>query len=105
MNRAQRRKFQKTNNSPDKVVSGTNFHSAITKKVKNISSAVPKQPDFSDIPLATMCQSIQLLINELYNRGYPVYDFDNKQKCIQQIQIIQNKVYFLAAEGAEHDKE
>lgn len=102
MNRAQRRKTQKNNGSPSKVVSGTNFYSAITKNAKNISSAVPEQPDFSSVPLATMCQSIQLLINELYNRGYPVYDFDNKQKHIQGIQIIQNKVYFLAAKEEDN---
>lgn len=101
MNRAQRRKFQKANNSPGKVVSGTNFHSAITKNAKKISSAVPEQPDFSNVPLATMCQSIQLLINELYNRGYPVYDFDNKEKYVQGIHIIKDKVYFLAAKEGD----
>lgn len=65
---------------------------------KQIFKVVEKNdPDFSEVPLATMCQSIQLLINELYNRGIRIYDFDNKDKRVQQIQIIQGKVYFLAA--------
>ncbi len=68
-------------------------------------AATTEQPDFSGVPLATVCQSIQLLINELYSRGFPVYDFDNKDKFVQQIQIIQGKVYFLVAEeDLEHEK-
>lgn len=84
MNRAQRRKEQKNKrwNLPPTI-------GAIATK---------QQPDFSGVPLATMCQSIQLLINELYERGYPIYDFDNKKKSVRQIQIIQGKVFFLAAE-------
>lgn len=65
----------------------------------------PEEPDFSEVPLATMCQSIQLLINELCRRGIRVYDFDNKNKCVEQIQIIQGKVYFLAAEEDANGKE
>ena len=85
MNRLQRRKFKRD------------------QKHKPIPA--PEQPDFSHVPLATMCQSIQLLINELYSRGYPLYDFDNKKKFIQGIQIIKNKVYFLAAEEGKDDGE
>lgn len=88
MNREQRRKAQK-NNRP---------------RIKTFSPK-QEQPDFSGVPLATMCQSIQLLINELYRRGFPVYDFDHKTKYVQGIQIIQGKVYFLAAEGeSDHEK-
>lgn len=89
MNRAQRRNFQKKQRG---------------KKTRQ-TAAVTEQPDFSGVSLATMCQSIQLLINELYERGYPVYDFDNKKKYVQQIQIIQGKVFFLAAEEVkDHEK-
>ena len=91
MNRAQRRKTQKKRkwNLPPTI-------GAI---------ATNQEPDFSSVPLATMCQSIQLLINELNQRGYPVYDFDNKEKFIQGIQIIRGKVYFLAAkEDSDHEK-
>lgn len=64
------------------------------------------QPDFSGVPLATVCQSIQLLINELYRRGFKVYDFDNKKKFVQQVRIIRGKVYFLAAEEVtSHEKD
>lgn len=88
MNRAQRRKSQRDQRN----------------KFFSKQAAEPSQPDFSNVPLATMCQSIQLLINELHSRGYPVYDFDNKTKFVQGIQIIQGKVYFLAAEeGSNHE--
>lgn len=84
MNRAQKRKLMKEQKS---------------KRFSEQKAAVAtEQPDFSAVPLATMCQSIQLLINELQQRGFPVYDWDNKKKFVQGIQIIQGKVYFLAAE-------
>ena len=38
-----------------------------------------EKADFSDIPLATVCRSIQLLIDELKDRGIRIYDFDNKE--------------------------
>jgi hypothetical protein len=59
---------------------------------------VQTDPDFSAVPLATICQSILLLIKELRRRGFPVYDFDHKNKYLQGIKIIQGKIYFLAAE-------
>ena len=91
MNRSQRRKLQKN----QKVGLPTQKTFPPMPKVK---APKPEQPNFSSVPLATVCQSIQLLINELQRRGYPVYDFDNKNKSVQGVQIIKNKVYFLAAE-------
>ena len=64
-------------------------------KFKELDNSIP---DYSDVPLATMCQGIQLLINELNNRGIRIRDFDNKDKYVQQVQIIRGQVYFLAAE-------
>ena len=91
MNRAKKRKSQK--NQRNKLFQ------------ENAPNTASEKADFSTVPLATMCQSIQLLINELYSRGYPVYDFDNKTKFVQQIQIIKGKVYFLVAEeDADHEK-
>lgn len=90
MNRAQRRKLDKDQRK---------------KHFSGQAEAATEQPDFSGVPLATVCQSIQLLINELQRRGFPVYDFDNKEKYVQGIQIIQGKVYFLAAkEDSDHEK-
>lgn len=90
MNRTQRRKSEKDQRK---------------KHFSGQAAVATEQPDFSGVPLATMCQSIQLLINELYSRGYPVFDFDNKDKFIQGIQIIQGKVYFLAAkEDLDNEK-
>lgn len=91
MNRAQRRKLQR--GQKNKNFSGQS------------AAAASEQTDFSNVPLATMCQSIQLLINELYKRGFPVYDFDNKDKYVQGIQIIQGKVFFLAAKKEDSDEE
>lgn len=90
MNRAQRRKFTKDQRK---------------KHFSREAAVETEQPDFSNVPLATMCQSIQLLINELYSRGYPLYDFDNKTKHIQGIQIIQGKVFFLAAKEEADNEE
>lgn len=90
MNRAQRRKIDKDQRK---------------KHFSGHAEAATEQPDFSGVPLATVCQSIQLLINELQRRGFPVYDFDNKDKFVQGIHIIQGKVYFLAAkEESDHEK-
>lgn len=97
MNRAQRRKAKRNNIRV--------LEQRTVPPMPKVVSPKQEQPDFSGVPLATMCQSIQLLINELYCRGYPLYDFDHKAKYIQGIQIIQGKVYFLAAEGeSDHEK-
>lgn len=95
MNRAQRRKTKKSNK-------GMTLNFPKKTPVYKKQPAAPEQPDFSSVPLATMCQSIQLLVNELYERGYPIYDFDQKDRSLQQIQIIQGKVYFLAAKEASN---
>lgn len=91
MNRAQRRKqmrkthkFQPTQNLMQKG------------ELKNQVSQ--PAPDFSGVSITTLCQSISLLICELNSRGYPVYDFDHKDKVIQGIKIIKNKVYFLVVQ-------
>lgn len=90
MNRSQRRAAMK-NGKRNRATIVPNR----TKKQENA--------DFSDIPLATVCRSIQLLIDELKDRGIRIYDFDNKDKAVEQIQIICEKVYFLAAKEEEND--
>ena len=56
------------------------------------------EPDFSEVPNGTLCQSIMMLVKELRKRGYPMFDFDSKNRSLQQIQILGDKIYFLAAE-------
>lgn len=73
-------------------------------RVMKPGPAKDAEPDFSSVPLATVCESIWLLISELRGRGYPVYDFDHKNKTVQGIKIIRDKVYFLAAEEADDGK-
>ena len=63
------------------------------------------QTDFDSVPVTTMCQSIQMLIDNLSSRGYPVFDWDNKDKSVKQIGFIGGKVYFLATkEGEDKDE-
>lgn len=52
--------------------------------------------DFTSVPTATICSSIQLLVDELNRRGEPLHDFDDKEKILQQIRIL-DRPYFLAA--------
>lgn len=68
--------------------------------------ASEEKPDFSEVPNGTLCQSIQLLLDELRERGFPMYDFDHKERSLQQIQIIGGRIYFLAApEEGKADEE
>jgi len=69
------------------------------------SESTAGQPIFSAVPLATICRSIQLLIDELRRRGYPLYDFDNKDKSVKQIMILRNKVYFLVEKEEQQHEE
>lgn len=94
MNREQRRQQQK---KIERLTKKAGY-----KAVDQI--ALNESPDFSDVPLVTMCQSVQLLLNEMRNRGFPLYDFDNKKRSLQQIQIIGEKVYFMAAEEVSLDE-
>lgn len=61
---------------------------------------IQQEADFTNVPTATICKSIQLLVDELNRRGEPIHDFDNKGKLLQQIRIL-DKVYFLAAEDKD----
>lgn len=72
---------------------------------KKISAKDCLSLSFSLVSTPLICQSILLLINELRSRGYPIYDFDNKNKSVQGIKIIRNRIYFLAAEEEADGKE
>lgn len=94
MNRAQRRKQKRglCEFQPPRI---------LMPKVMPPRLAQDAAPDFSSVPLTTVCESIWLLISELRDRGYPVHDFDHKSKSVQGIKIIRDKVYFLAVEEAD----
>lgn len=71
------------------------------------SEGIPQaaaETDFDSVPVATMCQSIQMLIDNLANRGFPVHDWDNKDKTVKQIGFIGGKVYFLATKEGEDEE-
>ena len=96
MNRAQRRALFRQSN----------------KKQKIFYDKPEPTEDFSNVPNVTLCQSIMLLINELRSRGYPLVDFDDKTRTLQQINILGDTIYFLAApenptveEGTDEKKE
>lgn len=62
--------------------------------------------DLSETPVASLCLGINYIMEELERRGKPIYDFDNKNKVVRQIQIIGDKVYFLAEEETgDHGQE
>lgn len=63
------------------------------------------QTDFDSVPVTTICQSIQMLIDNLASRGFPVFDWDNKDKSVKQIGFIGGKVYFLATKEGEIEDE
>ena len=97
MNREQRRKARKNN-----------FKVVDRQPVPNRRlGVVPEEtvPDFSSVPTATICQSINLLIEELRSRGIAVYDFDNKDKVVHGIQIIKGNAYFMATKEVGTDEE
>lgn len=103
MNRAQRRKEQR-NLKRGSGLPKTMCVVPMPKVHAPRKNDVQDQADFSKVPFATICQSIQLLINELKSRGISVYDFDHKDKVLQQIQILQGKVFFLAAQEEIDDE-
>lgn len=72
-------------------------------RVELIKQELQSVSDFSGVPVETLCQSINLLINELRARGFPAYDFDHKDKIIYGIKIIRNKVCFLLAHEVKMD--
>lgn len=66
------------------------------RRIRKIKDAAPVA-DFSQASLVDMCQGMQLIINEIQNRGYPIRDFDNKDRVVYGIKIIGGSVYILAA--------
>lgn len=56
-------------------------------------------------PNAQLCEGILYLVKELKSRGFPLYDFDHKEKSLQQIQIIGDRIYFLAAKEDDNGGE
>lgn len=91
MNREQRRKVMKQRLNIVDIRSRADNEA---RKLGVIPEA--ENPDFSRVPLATVCQSINVLIDELRGRGISVYDFDNKDKAVMGVQIVRGKVYFMA---------
>ena len=59
---------------------------------------------FMAVPTAILCYSIQMMLDELKHRGLAVKDFDHKEKHVEQVQLINNTVYFLT-KGDEPDGE
>lgn len=69
----------------------------------DVVESAEQTADFSAVSPAMLCSSIQLLINELRQRGFLIHDFDHKEKTLVQIQIIKGKAYFLAAEEGSNE--
>ncbi len=95
MNRNRKIQIPKMKQKPKRHFSDSPFRS---------QAAVMKNP-FEDTPTATLCQSIMLLIEELRSRGCPLRDFDNKERTLQQIQILGNNIFFMAAPEQEEEQD
>lgn len=61
-------------------------------------------PNFDAVPIPTLCQSIQMIMDNMASRGFLVRDFDHKDKVVKQVGMIGGKVYFLTAEEDKHEK-
>ena len=68
------------------------------------NQAAAKTDPFSEVPTGTLCQSIMLLVDELRKRGFPLKDFDHKERTLQQVQILGGSIYFLAAPEQEEEQ-
>ena len=60
-------------------------------------------PNFDSVPIPTLCQSIQMIMDNMASRGFPVRDFDHKDKVVKQVGMIGGKVYFLATKEETND--
>ncbi len=98
MNRADRRKWAKAYRELEGIQKRN-------PQAKVIGRQEEATPDFSDVTNEKLCQGIVYILNELRSRGYRVYDFDHKERSLQQIQIMGENIYFLAAPEEEQDGE
>lgn len=73
------------------------------RKRSKINPFKPTPPtDFNAVPIPILCQSIQMIMDNMASRGFPVRDFDNKDKTVKQVGMIGGKVYFLATKEENH---
>lgn len=79
--------------------SKNNQKKATTKNFGAISA-----PNFDAVPIPTLCQSIQMIMDNMASRGFLVRDFDHKDKVVKQVGMIGGKVYFLATKEESDDK-
>ena len=61
-------------------------------------------PNFDAVPIPILCHSIQMIMDNMASRGFPIKDFDNKDKTVKQVGMIGGKVYFLATKEDKHEK-
>ena len=98
MNRADRRKWAKAYRELEGIQKRN-------PQAKVIGRQEETPPDFSEVTNEKLCQGIVYILNELRSRGYRVCDFDHKDRSLQQIQIMGENIYFLAAPEEEQDGE
>ena len=59
-------------------------------------------PLFDSVPIPVLCNSIQMIMDNMASRGFPIRDFDNKDKTVKQVRMIGGRVYFLATKESNH---
>lgn len=73
------------------------------QKRKN-AGVQPKAPsDFSEMSDTLLCQSIQVLIDELKSRGIDIVDCDGKHRKLKQLFILRGQVYYFAEEDEQDE--
>lgn len=92
MNRKQRRDFLKTKKN---------------RPLQNAASmnATKAQEVVDNLPIPSIVAGINNLLSQLEGRGVPVMDWDNQKRAIYRLQMRRGKIYFLAAEPPEPEKE
>lgn len=91
MNREDRRKFSKA----------VDVLRTLQKKYPN-EDIIEMPGETKEIDNGSLCQGIMYAVNQLRERGYPLIDFDHKDRSLQQIQILGDKIFFYAAPEEEH---
>ncbi|MBQ9699668.1 MAG: hypothetical protein IJV71_03515 [Lachnospiraceae bacterium] len=70
------------------------------KRSKQCNQA--SNPNFDAVPIPVLCQSINMIMENMANRGFPVRDFDHKDKVVKRVGMIGGKAYFLSTKEDNH---
>jgi len=67
------------------------------------AGAQPEPSVFSEMSDTLVCQSIQVLIDELKSRGIDIVDCDGQRLKLKQLFILRGQVYYFAEEDEQDE--